>query len=130
MRSGKPIQAFFWFAAILNPRSAAIGASDAEPRLLAVAPIFTPPKGPGSTDSPVTVWTDIKLDSTGAPQSITIINRENDKFRPAIDSGIKAWRFAPGRLAGRAVASEAHLPVLRMPGLCRYPTPNLIFRRG
>ena len=123
-KAGKAVNARVWYAIIFNPASAQVHSADAAPRLLAVAPVYVSKTQltdvPGVTDDQVLVWAKVKLDESGAVQGLAFENAAHEVFRGAIKTTLaKAWRFAPAKAGGQAVAAEAGVAfaVMRAPDL-------------
>ena len=118
-RGGQPVDAWVWQSVIFNPKTAAANASDAVPRLLAVAPAFTP-----TGRSPV-VSMKINLDAAGAIVTAEPVGAVKPPVLAAIRESLQKWRFAPARRGGQAVAAELVVPVLCQPPM-KDPAGKLI----
>ena len=109
--NGVAVDSLLWLPIIFNPKSAGTKSAEAGPRLLAVAPVITTER-PTPKDQPPVVRIKLSLDAGGA-----IIQAEpedpgvNAPTLAAIRESLPAWRFAPARQAGVAVAAEISLPV-------------------
>lgn len=114
--------AHVWVPIIFNPKSAAENGPDATPRLLAVAPVFVEKPADRPAEAFV-IRLKLSLDATGAVTAITSSTPLAESLDRAVRSSLQKWRFAPARIAGRAVATSLTLPVL-----CQ-PTPNDYFVR-
>lgn len=108
--AGQTVNGAVWMAAIFNPKSSGPKPADATPRLLAVRPalLARPP-------NPAAVPTKITLDETGAVTDASPEINVKPAVRHAIEEAVQAWRFAPARQGGHAVATEIVLPVLCLP---------------
>jgi TonB family protein len=117
LKDGKPVAGLIWHSVIFNPASAGTKKKDASPRLLAVAPAQVTPKELGKVKPPELpyTWVKLQLDATGAITSFELENPEAEKFKPAIATALKAWRFAPARHGGEPIAVEWRAPVVICP---------------
>ena len=122
MRERKKIAAHIWVPVIFNPKSAGEKIPDATPRLLAVAPVFVAPP-PDRPAEPFVVRVQLALDDAGAITAIAPAAKLGESLEDAIRASLQKWRFAPARVAGKAVAAS-----LTMPVLCQ-PTPADYFKR-
>lgn len=110
-QNGVAVDSLLWLPIIFNPKSAGTKSAEAGPRLLAVAPVITTER-PTPKDQPPVVRMKLHLDAGGA-----VIQAEpedpgvNAQTLAAIRESLPAWRFAPARKAGVAVAAEISLPV-------------------
>ncbi len=116
--AGRPVPAQFWIPVIFNPASASPDGPDATPRLLAVAPVVVKDKPPGG-EAPV--WATVSLDVAGAPVSFALESPESEVLRSAIETALKAWRFAPARKAGQAVPAGIRVAFLCYPPAAPVP---------
>lgn len=110
-RAGQPVLTGTQLTVIFNPKSAAVDAPDATPRLLAVT--FVRVKKP-DTDDPTGsfgkwVYADVSVDETGR---VTAVRNVAPEWTDAFLRTAREWRFAPARRAGHPVAAEVHMPFL------------------
>ncbi len=122
-RGGQWVNAFIWMPVIFNPKSASLKGADATPRLLAVAPAITKER-PAPSGTPQVVLMKLSLDATGAITQAVPEAKVKDSLLAAVQEALKAWRFAPARAGGQAVAAELTVPVI-----CQRPgAPDLVTR--
>jgi TonB family protein len=103
---GKPVASTAWLVVIFNAANASLKKPEARPRLLAVAPAVLSrplPKNPGP------IWANVSLDEKGGPQKFSLEDAANEEFREDLDEALKAWKFAPARKGGIAVAAETRV---------------------
>jgi len=120
-KGGEPVASNAWLAIIFNAANTAPKKPDALPRTLAIAPVVLSrelKKNPG------TVWTNVSLDATGAPQSFTLEDPANEEFRPEIAAALPRWKFAPARKGGVAVAAETRAAFFVIAPSAPRPTGN------
>lgn len=109
-RGGRPIEAALRITAIFNPRSAATTGPEATPRLLAVAPVYTP-SAPTAPEHPPVVHLVLSLDERGTITAVRAVDPVTEKNLAAIREALNSWRFAPARRANVPVAAEVAVPV-------------------
>ena len=108
-RGGVPVGSWSSIPIIFNPKVANADAPDCIPRLLAVEPAILP----AGTDKPgesFFVPVKFSLDESGAIVRTDVETAVDERFRAAVQSALKNWRFAPARRGGKAVGAEITLP--------------------
>jgi TonB family protein len=124
-KDGKPVSTLVWYAAIFNPKTAAVKGPDAVPRLLAVSPVVvskeTLAKVPDAKEGQATVGTTLLIDASGVPRVKAFDVAEHEALRETIEKVLTLWKFAPARRGGQAV--EAEMPLTFW--VTRAPKPTL-----
>lgn len=110
-RAGQPVLTGTQLAVIFNPKSAAVDAPDATPRLLAVTAVRI--KKPDTDDAlggyGKWVYADVSVDEIGR---VTAVRNVAPEWAEAFLKTAREWRFAPARRAGHPLAAEVHVPFL------------------
>jgi TonB family protein len=116
VRAGAAVESVSWYAFIFHPRAAREQGPDAQPRLLAVAPVVVPKQALGELNPSrlPAVWGVVTIDPAGKPQGLTL-PEVGEPFRPAIEASLAHWTFAPARRGGTSVAAEVRVPFVLQP---------------
>jgi TonB family protein len=119
-RAGQPINTFTRFVVIFNPASAGLEKADATPRLLRAEVVEDPalsPRAGEKAPAPAVVWATVALDASGRA---TAVKDASAELSPLLEKSLPAWRFAPARRQGLAVAAAVRVPfILVAPGNTR-----------
>ena len=133
-REGAAVESVSWYAFIFNPRAARGKGPDAQPRLLAIAPVVAAREeiGEVNTSQLPAVWGVVALDAAGQPQGLTL-PEDVERFRPAIEASLHRWRFAPARRGGVSAAAEIRVPFVLQPpmkpGIVATMTPPRVIKQ-
>jgi hypothetical protein len=126
-KAGVPIDSWSWQPIIFNPRSDNPHESDSPPRVLAVTPVLISPELWAKLKGiPPPVWAVVSLDAAGIPQKVVLESPDHETFRPAIESAIQHWRFAPARKDNHPVAADLRVPLLLYSSANSMPHPHLV----
>ncbi len=116
-RGGQEVGSWFWLPVIFNPASSAEKLADATPRLLELTPIIGPEVDELADRDAALVGVKVNLDERGQVVTVTPNPNAVPEVQAAIQAAMRAWKFAPARWGGQAVAGEVGLKVLVQPPL-------------
>jgi TonB family protein len=130
-RAGKPVNSLIHFSVVFNPASAGVAGPEAIPRLLDARTVIDPRRESGRNEalSQEVIWAVVSVDEQGHP---TAVKGAPDAVAGLLEQGVKAWRFAPARHAGRAVGQDVRVPFIIIAannGLAKNKTPPRVTRQ-
>lgn len=123
LRAGRAVNSRVRLVELFNPASASTEGPDATARLLMATLVGDPTLVPERNQPPLqskVIWVTVGLSEKG---TVVSLRDAPDPLRASVDAATAAWRFAPARKAGKAIASELRVPFILVP-VYRYPDAN------